>query len=61
MAIHGRVIYAFMDTKIYNMNDRQYNNIMKRIRELERMIGALKREVDTIRDNKDGDNASTIH
>jgi len=43
------------------MNDRQYNNIMKRIRELERMVAALKREVDTIRDNKDGDNASTIH
>lgn len=55
MAIHGRVIYAFMDTKIYNMNDRQYNNIMKRIRELERMIGSIKKEIEAIKDNTDGD------
>ena len=37
------------------MNDRQYNNIMKRIRELERMIGSIKKEIEAIKDNTDGD------
>jgi len=37
------------------MNDRQYNNIMKRIRELERRIGSIKKEIEAIKDNTDGD------
>ena len=45
-------------TKMYIiMNDIPYKKIMKRIRELERMITALKREVE-LRMKQDGDTTS---